>query len=124
MQVLDNKELQNEMRTIGSSETGSGMQYVAQEAMHSSYILARKIKEDTELNNIHYLAGILPPTVRADTHTIKLKDSFSRIDKSHISRIQLALRKQLFGFNTLKDLQNMLAFMEFTEKHSPMSVWK
>ena len=39
--------------------------------MHSCYILAGKIKEDAELNNIHYLAGILPPTVTPDTHTIK-----------------------------------------------------
>ena len=27
MQVLDNKELQNEMRTIGSSNEGCGMHY-------------------------------------------------------------------------------------------------
>ncbi len=46
------------------------------------------------------------------------------IDRAQIKLTQQALRKQLFGFNTLKDFRLILEYLEFTEKYSPMSVWK
>jgi len=64
------------------------MHLTAQEKLHSNFIISGKIKSDAELNNIHYLAGILPPTVTPDTNTIKFKATTSRIDKAQVTKSQ------------------------------------
>ena len=63
MQVLNDKDLQNEMRILAQSEKNVTIHNIAPEALNSCYIVSGMIKKDSELNNVHHMVGILPPTV-------------------------------------------------------------
>ena len=66
---MSDKELQNDMRIMASGTLGVNLKNTLEELLPASYIVSGKIEADSELNNIHHLAGLLPPTVKPDTYT-------------------------------------------------------
>ena len=63
MQVKNDKDLQNDMRILAQSDKNVFMHNTAQESLNSCYIVSGMIKKDNELNNVHHMVGLLPPTV-------------------------------------------------------------
>ena len=63
MEVMNNKELQNDMRNIVQTEKGTGLHCSADEALITAQIISGKIKKGSDLNNIHYMVGLLPPSI-------------------------------------------------------------
>lgn len=61
MQVTSDKELQNEMRTAMCEDKGTGSHLTINDSLNTLYILSGNIKKDSDLNNVHYLAGLTPP---------------------------------------------------------------
>lgn len=110
---MNDKELQNDMRIMATSEKGVSPKNTTEEALQASYIVSGKIQADSELNNIHHLAGLLPPTVGQDTHTVNQIETLSRIDLDQLKFMRTSMTKQLFSLNTLDHLRIMLDTLEF-----------
>ena len=51
------------MRNIAQTEKGTGLHCSADEALITAQIISRKISKGSDLNNIHYMAGLLPPSI-------------------------------------------------------------
>ena len=59
------------------------------------------IKKDNELNNVHHMVGLLPPTVQPETHSIDQIVTSSRIDYTQVSSMRFFLNRQFYTCNTL-----------------------
>ena len=60
MQVPDDKDLQNDLRILASSDRSTGVHNTADEALSMAYVVSGRISSDSELNSIYHLAGLLP----------------------------------------------------------------
>lgn len=101
------------MRILASSSTGISTHLVVEEGLHSCYIIGGKLTQDSELNNIHHLANLMPPSVTKDTHDVTAMNHHSRIDEMQIANVRIALRKQLMNCSTNTEMRSMLDFFEF-----------
>lgn len=63
MQVTSDKELQNDMRINMCDDKGTGAHLTVGDSLNTLYILSGNIKKDSDLNNVHYLAGLTPPGI-------------------------------------------------------------
>ena len=88
------------MRGLAQSSTGTGRHNILQEALQSVQIISGKIKEDFELNNIHHLAGILPPTVASDTNKVNQTEFKTKVEIEHMYNIKQNMQKQILSLNS------------------------
>ena len=81
------------MRILGSSTAGINTHLVVDEGLHSCYIIGGKLTQDSELNNIHHLASLMPPSVAKDTHDVNNMNHHSRIDDRQVFNMRSSLKK-------------------------------
>ena len=93
---------------MASSPTGCGTHYTTQESLQALQVISGKIKKESDLNNIHWLAGVVPPGAWVESHKTRFVDTHARIDSNQLKATRISLRKSVYSLNTLKDLRRTM----------------